>query len=54
MTTTSVLLAILGVFAIAFIVTWFLAARNREPGFPRPIEIAIGFVTNFFDALGIG
>ena len=48
------LLSILGVFGAWFIVVWYLAARNGTTSFPRPLELGIGFVTNFFDALGIG
>lgn len=54
MSPTVILLLILSAFGAAFIVIWFLDARNRGVGFPRPIELAIGFCTNFFDALGIG
>jgi uncharacterized membrane protein YfcA len=49
-----VLLSILTVFGIAFIVIWVLAARHQKAAFPGMRELAIGFVTNFFDALGIG
>jgi uncharacterized membrane protein YfcA len=54
MTYTVVLLSILAVFAAAFIIIWVLAIRNDRWSFPKPIELAIGFTTNFFDALGIG
>ncbi|HET9342372.1 MAG TPA: sulfite exporter TauE/SafE family protein [Candidatus Eremiobacteraceae bacterium] len=54
MAISKLLLAILGIFAVAFIAIWVAAARNRKPGFPSAKELAIGFVTNFFDALGIG
>src|SRR5688572_1167092 len=57
----SVLLAALSALAIVFIVRWrcIAAARAGEstgPGAQRPslIQLAIGFVTNFFDTLGIG
>ena len=29
-------------------------ARHHEPVMPTPLQTAIGFVTNFFDTLGIG
>ena len=48
------LLAVLGALGAWFIVVWFLAVRNRALSFPGPLLIGIGFVTNFFDALGIG
>jgi uncharacterized membrane protein YfcA len=54
----------LAVFAVAYPVFWFVTARNiqgcatNDPkqGGSRPtaIQLAVGFLTNFFDALGIG
>jgi uncharacterized membrane protein YfcA len=45
----------LAVAAIAFITGAVRAARNyRYKRRPTPIELAIGVVVNFFDALGIG
>jgi uncharacterized membrane protein YfcA len=44
----------LGVMTVV-IVTALLRASKRHPfSMPKPLEIAIGFVTNFFDTLGIG
>lgn len=43
----------LGLFGLLYIVTWF-RGKNRAPGIPSAFELAIGFVTNFFDTLGIG
>jgi len=51
---STVLLSILSVFGIAFITVWVLAVRHQKIPFPGIRELAIGFVTNFFDALGIG
>jgi uncharacterized membrane protein YfcA len=54
------LLAALGAVAIAFTHRWYALERPRQPGRtwadvrPRPVDLLIGFVTNFFDALGIG
>jgi uncharacterized membrane protein YfcA len=51
-----VLLAALVVITIAFCVFWFMAARRRRgagPGTPGPWHVTIGFITNFFDTLGI-
>lgn len=45
------LLAALGVVAIAYVARWYQLAQARSP---RIVEVVIGFVTNFFDALGIG
>ena len=51
------LLAALVVVAAVFTVFWVIVARrHREerPGRPTLLDLAIGFVTNFFDTLGIG
>jgi uncharacterized membrane protein YfcA len=56
------LIAALIVIAVAFHAFWYLAVRRRrEEGSlkgvnlsPRPLAMAIGFVANFFDTLGIG
>ena len=45
----SALLAALGLLTAGFVVGWSRAERG-----PTLVEIAIGAVTNFFDALGIG
>lgn len=47
----------LGAFGIFYLVTWWLGVRrNRreEPIAPSIEQSGIGFVTNFFDTLGIG
>ena len=46
------LLVAIAVLALVFIVKWRRAAAGRNQ--PPLIQIAIGFVTNFFDTLGIG
>lgn len=59
------LLVALGVVTAGYALMWFLAVLRvrREPRpatgearkiAPGPLDIAIGFVTNFFDTLGIG
>jgi uncharacterized membrane protein YfcA len=55
MSVHTILLILLGVFAAGFLAVW-IPAMARQGGFvwPKPIETAIGFVTNFFDTLGIG
>ena len=55
MSVTGVLWYLLWVIGAAFVAYWALVIR-RTGGFawPDPIEAAIGFVTNFFDTLGIG
>jgi uncharacterized membrane protein YfcA len=55
----------LGVFAVSFVVYWILSVRRARRshgledlavtrGAPTPVEAVLGFVTNFFDTLGIG
>jgi len=57
-TTAHILLAVLAVLAALFAWRWFRTARAEvlAPGGANPgmLRMAIGFVTNFFDTLGIG
>jgi uncharacterized membrane protein YfcA len=55
------LLAMLSALALVFIVGWRRAAassggadREQPRRWPTPVQIGIGFVTDFFDTLGIG
>jgi uncharacterized membrane protein YfcA len=54
------LLAALGVVTLAFIAFWIAAARRHRPDhsgsgpFSFPVRVLVGFLTNFFDTLGIG
>ncbi|MGQ0537924.1 MAG: permease [Gemmatimonadaceae bacterium] len=53
------LLIALGAIVAAYVVFWFRALARRQPAAgqgarPTFLESAIGFVTNFFDTLGIG
>lgn len=57
----SILLGVLAAVAVAYFIFWFVTARRQRiarqdhsPIKPTPVQLAIGFVTNFFDALGIG
>jgi uncharacterized membrane protein YfcA len=52
----AVLLTILVLTGIAFILAWRRAVRVRQDTgrWPSPIQLAIGFATDFFDTLGIG
>jgi len=57
----TLLLGILTIFLIGFIILWIRQARSRSAatqdekgGLPSLFHLAIGFVTNFFDTLGIG
>lgn len=57
----TLLLGILTIFLIGFVILWIRQARSRSAstpgekgGLPSLLHVAIGFVTNFFDTLGIG
>ena len=51
----TILFAALGLVTVVFVAAWIRAARKeRRSGRPGPLGLAIGFVTNFFDTLGIG
>ncbi len=57
----TLLLGILTIFLIGFVILWIRQARSRSAatqdekgGRPSLLNLAIGFVTNFFDTLGIG
>ncbi|HKS58122.1 MAG TPA: sulfite exporter TauE/SafE family protein [Steroidobacteraceae bacterium] len=57
MTTARLLLAVLAALAAFFAWRWFRAERGAaraRPAIPDVLRLAIGFVTNFFDTLGIG
>ena len=54
-TTKVALLTVLVLINIAFVIGWIWAARRyRLHGRPTPADVAIGFVTDFLDTLGIG
>ncbi len=59
------LLILLATFIVTYVVVWVKASRRARQtlsgddpavqlGWPTPLENLIGFVTNFFDTLGIG
>jgi uncharacterized membrane protein YfcA len=50
------LLALLSAIAIVFAVAWCASLRRKvsEGLVPSPIQLAIGFVTDFLDTLGVG
>src|SRR3982751_4653276 len=52
----AVLLAILVMTGIAFIFAWRRAVNiHQDTGrWPSPVQLAIGFITDFLDTLGIG
>ena len=45
--------AALGIFGAVYACIW-LRSRQPAPGIPSLFELGLGFVTNFFDTLGIG
>ena len=62
----SALFVVLGIWSGIYLICWIMLAR-KKPGFkalengesvknrtPNLVDLTIGFVTNFFDALGIG
>src|SRR5258708_34018564 len=53
LTARNILFVVLGIFGAGYIWIWF-AGKGRKPGLPSMLQLAIGFVTNFFDTLGIG
>jgi uncharacterized membrane protein YfcA len=50
------LVAVLALVAVAYIIRWFMLERARGglSAKPRISDALVGFVTNFFDTLGIG
>lgn len=54
MSVHDILLAILGLIVLGFVFIWWREIRKIGLALPKALEIAIGFVTNFFDTLGIG
>ena len=54
-TPKTILFALLTVVALTFAAAWAGELRRRRQwAWPRPWELLVGFVTDFFDALGIG
>jgi uncharacterized membrane protein YfcA len=59
MTLVGILLGALVAAGVLLVVRWTIetrraAARDAGVAAPRPLDLLIGFVTNFFDTLGIG
>lgn len=52
----TVLLLVIAAMAVVFAIAWTRAAKLQEQGsrWPTPVQIAIGFITDFLDTLGIG
>ena len=49
-----ILLILVCLLGVVFLAVWVRAMRRESFALPRPLELAIGFGTNFFDTLGIG
>ncbi len=56
MSAKAILFLALVVFVVYYLVVWIRATRATAPTLPKPtaLNTGIGFVTNFFDTLGIG
>jgi uncharacterized membrane protein YfcA len=54
MIVNTILRAGLGVVTVVIIAGLSRAFPRRRAGWPKPLETGIGFITNFFDTLGIG
>ncbi|HET9095759.1 MAG TPA: sulfite exporter TauE/SafE family protein [Candidatus Baltobacteraceae bacterium] len=54
MSVHAILLVLLGVFAVVYLAAWAAEMKRRGFALPKPLEIGVGFVTDFFDTLGIG
>jgi uncharacterized membrane protein YfcA len=54
MTIHTILIAGLAVVTLVILAALLRAWPRHRVGLPKPVELAIGFVTNFFDTLGIG
>ena len=51
----TVLIIGLAVFSVGYIFVWYQQARGKgRASRPGPLDIGIGFLTNFFDTLGVG
>ena len=54
MSAKAALFVVLAAVWVAFVVFWFRHARAKWGGWPTPVQLFIGAVTDFFDTLGIG
>ncbi|MFM8534620.1 MAG: sulfite exporter TauE/SafE family protein [Acidimicrobiia bacterium] len=54
MSIVQILLGVLVSSGLLLIVMWWRAAADGTGGTPSVLQIGLGFVTNFFDTLGIG
>ncbi len=54
MSVISVLLVLLGLIAISFVVFWGVEIARSGLKTPAPLQLLVGFITDFLDTLGIG
>ena len=54
MSVHTILLILLGIFGVVYSAFWLAEMRKVGLKLPGWLEIGIGFITNFFDTLGIG
>ncbi|MEO9170304.1 MAG: sulfite exporter TauE/SafE family protein [Candidatus Baltobacteraceae bacterium] len=55
MSISTVLLLAVAVVGVAFVAIWIMEIRRRKDfAWPNPIQLVVGFITDFFDTLGIG
>ncbi|HEY9179428.1 MAG TPA: sulfite exporter TauE/SafE family protein [Candidatus Baltobacteraceae bacterium] len=54
MSVHAILLILLGLFAVVYIAVWGAEMSRRGFILPAWLEIGVGFITDFFDTLGIG
>jgi uncharacterized membrane protein YfcA len=54
MSAKAALFVVLAAVTVAFGAFWFRHARAKWAGWPTPVQLFIGAVTDFFDTLGIG
>lgn len=54
MSVHTILLALLGLFAVVYLALWAREMSVRGFAVPKPLELGVGFITDFFDTLGIG
>lgn len=50
----AVLLILLGIFALVYLAAWGAELKRRGFAIPTWLEVGVGFITDFFDTLGIG
>jgi uncharacterized membrane protein YfcA len=54
MSVHDILISILGLIVVVFVAIWWREIRKIGLALPKALELGIGFITDFFDTLGIG